>query len=29
MSETEQRDPAWRYWRARAMRETAAPGCRR
>ena len=25
MSETEQRDPAWRYWRARAMRETAAP----
>ena len=26
MSEAEQRDPAWRYWRARAMRETAAPG---
>ena len=26
MSATEQRDPAWRYWRARAMRETAAPG---
>jgi soluble lytic murein transglycosylase len=25
MSETEQRDPAWRYWRAHAMRETAAP----
>ena len=25
MSEAEQRDPAWRYWRARAMRETAAP----
>jgi soluble lytic murein transglycosylase len=22
----EQRDPAWRYWRARALRETAAPG---
>lgn len=26
MSEAEQREPAWRYWRARAMRETAAPG---
>ena len=26
MSEAEQRDPAWRYWRARAMRETAAAG---
>ena len=26
MSEAEQRDPAWRYWRARAMRESAAPG---
>jgi soluble lytic murein transglycosylase len=26
MSAAEQRDPAWRYWRARAMRETAAPG---
>jgi soluble lytic murein transglycosylase len=26
MSEAEQRDTAWRYWRARAMRETAAPG---
>jgi soluble lytic murein transglycosylase len=25
MSESEQRDPAWRYWRARAQRETAAP----
>ena len=26
MSTVEQREPAWRYWRARAMRETAAPG---
>ena len=26
MSEAEQREPAWRYWRARAMRESAAPG---
>jgi len=26
MSEAEQRDPAWRYWLARAMRETAATG---
>ena len=26
MSAAEQREPAWRYWRARAMRETAAPG---
>jgi len=26
MGGTEQRDPAWRYWQARAMRETAAPG---
>ena len=26
MSNAEQRDPAWRYWRARAMRESAAPG---
>ncbi|HET9821645.1 MAG TPA: transglycosylase SLT domain-containing protein [Burkholderiaceae bacterium] len=26
MSPAEQRDPAWRYWRARALRETAAPG---
>ena len=26
MSPAEQRDSAWRYWRARAMRETAAPG---
>ncbi len=26
MSEAEQRDPAWRYWSARAQRETAAPG---
>ena len=25
LSESEQRDPAWRYWRARALRETAAP----
>jgi soluble lytic murein transglycosylase len=26
MSEAEQRDPAWRYWSARAQREIAAPG---
>jgi soluble lytic murein transglycosylase len=26
LSEAEQRDPAWRYWSARAQRETAAPG---
>jgi soluble lytic murein transglycosylase len=26
MSEAEQRDPAWRYWSARAQRETAAAG---
>lgn len=26
MSPAEQRDTAWRYWRARAMRETAATG---
>jgi soluble lytic murein transglycosylase len=26
MSAAEQREPAWRYWRARALRETAAPG---
>ncbi len=26
LSETEQRDPAWRYWSARAQRETAAAG---
>ena len=26
MGSAEQRDPAWRYWQARAMRETAAPG---
>ena len=26
MSAAEQRDPAWRYWGARAQRETAAPG---
>jgi len=26
MSAAEQREPAWRYWRARAMRESAAPG---
>jgi soluble lytic murein transglycosylase len=26
MSEGEQSDSAWRYWRARAMRESAAPG---
>jgi soluble lytic murein transglycosylase len=26
MSEAEQRDTAWRYWSARAMRESAAPG---
>jgi soluble lytic murein transglycosylase len=26
MSEAEQRDPAWRYWGARAQREGAAPG---
>lgn len=26
MSPTEQRDPAWRYWAARAQRESAAPG---
>jgi len=26
LSATEQRDPAWRYWKARAQRETAAPG---
>ena len=26
MSDGEQREPAWRYWRARAMRESAAPG---
>ncbi len=26
MSPAEQRDPAWRYWSARAQRETAAPG---
>jgi soluble lytic murein transglycosylase len=26
MSEAEQRDPAWRYWGARAQREWAAPG---
>ncbi len=26
MSEAEQREPAWRYWSARAQRETAAPG---
>ena len=25
MSEDERRDPAWRYWQARALRETAAP----
>ena len=25
MSEDERRDPAWRYWVARALRETAAP----
>ena len=25
MSEAEQREPAWRYWRARALRESAAP----
>ena len=25
MSPAEQREPAWRYWRARAMRESAAP----
>jgi soluble lytic murein transglycosylase len=26
LSAAEQRDPAWRYWKARAQRETAAPG---
>jgi len=26
MSEAEQREPAWRYWHARALRESAAPG---
>jgi soluble lytic murein transglycosylase len=26
LSEDVQRDPAWRYWRARALRETAAAG---
>jgi soluble lytic murein transglycosylase len=26
MSEAEQREPAWRYWSARAQRESAAPG---
>lgn len=26
LSPAEQRDPAWRYWKARAQRETAAPG---
>jgi soluble lytic murein transglycosylase len=26
MSDAEQRDTTWRYWNARAMRETAAPG---
>jgi soluble lytic murein transglycosylase len=26
LSEAEQRDPAWRYWSARAQRETAAAG---
>ena len=26
MGAIEQREPAWRYWQARAMRETAAPG---
>ncbi len=26
MRESEQRDPAWRYWGARAQRESAAPG---
>ncbi len=26
MSAAEQREPAWCYWRARALRETAAPG---
>lgn len=26
MSVAEQRDPTWRYWQARAQRETAAPG---
>lgn len=26
LSPTEQHDPAWRYWKARALRETAAPG---
>ena len=26
LSEAERREPAWRYWSARAQRETAAPG---
>ncbi len=26
LSAAEQRDPAWRYWKARAQRESAAPG---